>query len=90
MAACGTSGLLGGRRVPAERDVVFPVADNSLIPAVPVFAFAVVFLEVVFFAVAFFATGFFVVVFLVLMILSPLFDFHFPGKCAIYDSSLFS
>jgi hypothetical protein len=34
MVACGTSGLLGGRRVP------FPVADNSLISAVPAFAVA--------------------------------------------------
>jgi hypothetical protein len=46
MVACGTSGLLGGRFVPLF------VADNSLIPAVPVFALAFVF-----FAVAFFATG---------------------------------
>jgi hypothetical protein len=59
MVACGTSGLLGGRFV------VLPVEDNSLMPVVPVFAFAVVFLAVGFFAVAFFATVFLGVVFLI-------------------------
>jgi hypothetical protein len=78
MAACGTSGLFGGRFV------VLPVADNSLMAAVPVFALAVVFLEV-----AFFATGFFVSCFLDCRNNSPLFDFHFLGKYAIYDSDLY-
>jgi hypothetical protein len=51
--------------------------------------FAVVF-AFAFFAVAFFATCFLLVVFLVAMIISLLnIDFHFPGKCAIYDSDLF-
>jgi hypothetical protein len=53
MVACGTSGLLGGLRVPLF------VADNSLIPAVPVFADGFLPRVAVFFAVAFFATGFF-------------------------------
>jgi hypothetical protein len=33
-------GIIRGRRVPAERDVVLPVADNSLMLFVPVFAVA--------------------------------------------------
>jgi hypothetical protein len=47
MVACGTSGLFGGRLVPAERmfaPLAFPVADNSLIP----FVFALGFLVVAF------------------------------------------
>jgi hypothetical protein len=50
MVVCGTSGLFGGRRV------VLPVADNSLMLFVPVFA--VVFL-VAFFATDFLVAGFF-------------------------------
>jgi hypothetical protein len=49
------------------RFVVLPVADNSLMPVVPVFAFGVVFL-----VVAFLATVFLVVVFLVLIQFSSL------------------
>jgi hypothetical protein len=50
MVVCGTSGLLGGRLVPAERPL--PVADNSLIPAFFALGFLVV-AFVVFFAVDF-------------------------------------
>jgi hypothetical protein len=78
MVACGISGLLGGRLV------VLPVADNSLIAAVPVWGFLVV---------AFFATGFLLaalaVVFLIAIFFSPLFDFHFLGKCAFQEGGLF-
>jgi hypothetical protein len=65
MVACGISGLFGGLFV------VLPVADNSLMAAVPVFAFAVGFV----FVVAFLATGFLLVVFLVAMILFSLKSF---------------
>jgi hypothetical protein len=78
MVACGTSGLLGGLRVFAP--FALPVDDNSLIPAVPVFA-------VVFRAVAFFVTGFLVaalardllvaVFFGLAMIFSPCHWFYF-------------
>jgi hypothetical protein len=61
IAACGTSGLFGGRRVD------LPVADNSLILFVPVFAVALV----VFALGAALAEATLVAVFLVLMFFSP-------------------
>jgi hypothetical protein len=65
MVACGISGLFGGRRVAAP--LAIPVADNSLIVAVPVFADGFLPRVAVFFAVAFlvaaFAAGFFVAIF---------------------------
>jgi hypothetical protein len=60
MVVCGTSGLFGGRFV------ALPVADNSLMLFVPVFA--VVFL-VAFFASVFLVAGFLLVVFLLAMII---------------------
>jgi hypothetical protein len=66
------SGLFGGRRVPAERAVPFPLAvdDKRLIPVVclAVVAFRAVVLALP--ARAFFATALLLVVFLFAMILS--------------------
>jgi hypothetical protein len=72
MVACGTSGLFGGRRVPAP--LAFFVADNSLIPAVcfPAVAFALVArgfrCGFVCFADVFFAVAFLVVAFLAMIL----------------------
>jgi hypothetical protein len=71
MVACGTSGLLGGRRVFVP--LAFLVEDNILIPVVPVLAVA--FLVVVFFVVGFFAVVF-LVAFGLAMILSLLALFY--------------